>query len=102
MTELPGSVSFAAAVLALASSIRSWKRLGRRLRPPCALCQVMLIKGLPDQRLDNRLAAHVEGLCRLIQFRHHARRDVHVSPFNRLHHAPLSHEEMENVLALIG
>ena len=39
-------------------------RLGYRLRSPRALCQEVLIERLPDQRLDDRLPAHVEVLER--------------------------------------
>jgi hypothetical protein len=62
----------------------------------------MLIESLPDQRLDDRLATHVEVLGRLIQLLQHACSDVQVNAPNRLHHAALSLEEMGNVLALIG
>jgi hypothetical protein len=77
-------------------------RSRRRLRPPCALCQIVLIESLPDQRLDDRLAAHVEVLGSLIQLLQHAGRNVHVNALNRLNHAAFALEEMGNVLALIG
>lgn len=75
----------------------------RRLpRPPCALCQIMLIESLPDQRLDNSLAAHVQVLSRLVEFLKHSRCDVHVHALNRLNHAAWAFEKMRNFLALIG
>lgn len=91
-----------------ASSLRQvraffvWLRLGRRLRSPCSLCQVVLIESLPNQGLDDRLAAHVEVLSRLIQFLQHAGSDIHVNALNRLNHAASALEEVGNIFALIG
>ena len=79
---------------------RPW--LGRRLRPPCALCQVVLVESLPDQRLDDGLTAHVKVLSSLIQFLQHAGREIHIHALNRLHHTALTPEKTGNVLALIG
>src|ERR1019366_5447632 len=72
------------------------------LWPPCALCQVVLIESLPDQRLDDGLTAHVKVLSSLIQFLQHAGGNVHIDALNRLNHAALALEETGNVLALIG
>src|SRR5437867_4107096 len=79
---------------------QSW--LGRRLRPPCALCQVVLVESLTDQRLDDGLTAHVKVLSSLIQFLQHAGCEIHIHALNRLNHAALALEETGNVLALIG
>jgi hypothetical protein len=69
---------------------------------PGALCQVVLIESLPDQRLDDRLAAHIKIVRSLIQFRQHAGSDVNVNALNRLHHVALSLEKTRNVLAPIS
>jgi hypothetical protein len=62
----------------------------------------VLIEGLPDERLDYGLTAHVQVLRGLIQFLQHAGSDIHIHALNRLDHAALALEEMRNVLALIG
>ena len=62
----------------------------------------MLVESLPDQRLDDSLAAHVEIPRRLIEFFQHARRNVDVHAPNRLNHEALAFEETGNILALIG
>jgi hypothetical protein len=75
--------------------------LGRGLRAPCALCQVMLIERLPNKRFDDRLAADIKlsrGVIRLFQ---HSGGDVHVNALNRLNHPALPFEKMRYVLALI-
>jgi hypothetical protein len=65
----------------------AWKRRsGRRLRPPCSLCQVMSIKRLPDKRFDDCLA-DVKVLRSIIQFFQHRGGDVYVNPLNGLNHA---------------
>jgi len=62
----------------------------------------MLIESLADQRLDDRLAAHIEVVSSPIQFLQHAGSDVDVNTLNRLNHAALALEEMRNVLALVS
>jgi hypothetical protein len=66
------------------------------------LRQVALIERLPDKRLDDSLAAHVEVPSGIIQFRQHGRSDVHVDALNRLNHATLAFKEFGNVLSSIG
>jgi hypothetical protein len=72
------------------------------LGPPRALRQIMLIESLPDQRLYDGLAAHVEVPGRFIEFLQHAGRDVDVHALNRLNHAALALEKTGKVFALIG
>lgn len=48
----------------------------------CALRQVVLVQRLADERLDHRLAAHVQ-LRRLVEFREHGGGEIHVHPLNR-------------------
>src|ERR1700674_3117666 len=60
----------------------------------------MLIKSLPDKRLDHGLAAHVEILSGAIQFFQHSRGQVYINALNRLDHPPLALKEARNVLPL--
>src|ERR1035441_4449687 len=76
--------------------------LRRPLRPVLALRQVMLVEALPDQRLNNRLAAHIEVASGPIQFLQHAGGDIYVDPLNRLNHAALALEKTGNVFTPIG
>jgi hypothetical protein len=62
----------------------------------------MLIEGLPDQRLDHRLPAHIKLVRSPIEFLEHARSHVNINALNRLHHAAFPTEETGNVFSLIG
>ena len=62
----------------------------------------MLIKSLPDERLDHGLPADVEILSGPIQFFQHSRGLVYIDSLNRLNHPPLALKEARNVLPLIG
>ena len=73
-----------------------------RLRLPSALRQVMLIEGLPDERFDDGLPAHVKVPSCVVQFFQHGRSEIHIHPLNRLHHAALALKETRNTLPLIG
>jgi hypothetical protein len=74
---------------------------GSGLGSPRALRQVVLIQRLPDQRLDDRLTAHVQIASGFIQLIQHTGRDIYVDALNRLYHSALSLEKPGNVLALI-
>ena len=65
-------------------------------------CQIMLVKRLPDQGLDYRLAANVQFLCRVIQFVQHRRRKVYIHPLNWTHYLPRVCEKTRDVLSPIG
>ena len=69
---------------------------------PCALRQVVLIESLPDQGLDDGLAAHVKVSSGPVQFLQHCRSQIHVDALDRLNHAALALEETRDVLPLIG
>src|SRR5215467_4344114 len=60
----------------------------------------MLVKGLPDQRLDYRLAADVQLLCRVVQLVQHRRSEVYIHPLDWAHHAPRVCEKTRDVLSL--
>jgi len=62
----------------------------------------VLIESLPDQRLDNSLAAYIEILSCPVEFLQHAGSDVHINALNRLDHSALTPEETGNILALFG
>src|ERR1700704_2543038 len=66
-----------------------WK-LGFLLRLTSAPRQIVLVQSLPDERLDDCLAANIELLGGSIQFLQHGCREVHVNALNRLNHAALT------------
>jgi hypothetical protein len=67
-----------------------------------ALGQIVLIECLPDQRLHNSLAAHIQVLCSPVQVLQHAGSNVYVDPLNRLNHPALALEKMRDVFTLVG
>jgi hypothetical protein len=62
----------------------------------------VLIESLPDQRLDDGLATHIEILSCLVEFLQHADSDIHINALNRLDHKALTLEEMGDVLKYDG
>lgn len=50
---------------------------------PQALRQAVLVQRLANERLDHRMAAHVQLRRSLIEFLKHAGGQIHVHPLNR-------------------
>ena len=92
--------------LVVADPFRALGRISRQTypnvrRPTCVIAglrlsrpyrQVMPIESLPNQRLDDCLAAHVQIASCPVRFLRHVPRDVHIHALNRLHHPALALE----------
>ncbi len=64
--------------------------------------EVMVIEGLPNQRLDDRLPADVQLFRRVVEFFQHRRSKIDVHPLYRSHHAALVGKEGRYALSGIG
>src|SRR5579863_1335941 len=62
----------------------------------------MLVEGLPQQALDDRLPADVQLSRRFLQLLEHAGGEIDVDALNRVHHPAAVGEKPRDVFALVG
>jgi hypothetical protein len=93
MKRLTGTWKKSASFSGLNSAYSGRLGLGFTSRLFQASRQIVLVQGLPDQRLDDGLAAHIEFLSSLVQLFQHSRSEVYVDALNWLNHAAFTLEE---------